>query len=73
MKGDYERSERYFLQAVDWFSKKFTVGDTDAMAYLCKNLLSLLEEIPVLQGKWDGVDRLHKDFPGFALGDVLYP
>jgi len=73
VKSDYERSERCFRQAVDWFSKKFTVDDTDVMVYLYKNLLSLLEEILVLQERWDGVDRLHKDFPGFALGDVLYP
>jgi hypothetical protein len=51
VKGDYERSERCFRQAVDWFSKKFTVDDTDAMVYLYKNLLSLLEEVPVLQEK----------------------
>jgi hypothetical protein len=50
-KGDYERSERCFRQAVDWFSKKFTVDDTDAMVYLYKNLLSLLEEVLVLQEK----------------------
>jgi hypothetical protein len=36
-----------------------------------KNLLSLLEEVLVLQRKWDDVGRLHKDFSGFALGDVF--
>jgi hypothetical protein len=38
---------------------------------LYKNLLSLLDEVFVLQRKWDNVGRLHKDFPGFALGDVF--
>lgn len=71
VKCDYEQSEQYFRQVLDWFSKKFTVDDTDAMVYLYKNLLSLLEEVLVLQEKWDDVDRLHKDFPGFALGDVF--
>lgn len=37
------------------------------MVYLYKNLPSLLEEVLILQGKWDR----HKDFPGFALGDVF--
>jgi hypothetical protein len=67
VKRDYERSERYFRHVVDWFSKKFTVDDIGTMM----TLLSLLEEVLVLQGKWDDVDRLHKDFPGFALGDVF--
>jgi hypothetical protein len=67
VKRDYERSERYFRHVVDWFSKKFTVDGTGAMV----NLLSLLEKVLVLQGKWDDVDRLHKDFLGFALGDVF--
>ena len=61
VKRDYERSEQYFRQVVDWFSKKFTVDDTDAMAYLYKNLLSLLEEVLVLQESgtiWTGCTRI---------------
>jgi hypothetical protein len=48
VKRDYERSERYRRQAVDLFSRKFTVDYLEAMVVLYKRLLPSLEEVLVL-------------------------